>query len=137
MRIFKIIIFTFSLVVSCALPEQPKHSMREKEYFKQLEEECGCRLYRSIDSSVLKYKDSGYVGSYYIIFEGVPCSSLLNDDSLRSVSSRVANHLFHYVLVGDSVFPFNSITVQFTCEVAKDTYKSRYYDFRVEDISSN
>jgi hypothetical protein len=52
--------------------------MREKEYFKQLEEECGCRLNRSIESYVLKYNDSGYVGSYYIIFEGVPCSNLLN-----------------------------------------------------------
>jgi hypothetical protein len=78
-----------------AKPTQPPLTLNESIYFKQLSQECSCKVDREIDPRPDESKSYPPEKSYYtIIFDDISIQYLdKNTDSLRASSLRIAKKL--------------------------------------------
>jgi len=132
----RIITMFLVIVLGCMkLPEQPPLTSYEEAYFKELTQECKCKVEREIDPSIHKNNvGSKNLGYYLIELGGISCKSLENKDSLKKVGDGIAKKL-HYSVLGDNFnYPYKEITVSYYCRIDTINYRSQYFDYTIEEL---
>jgi len=111
-------------MVSCKLPDQPKLTVTEASYAKELEVKFGCKVKREISPDYLKKltKKSGYL----LLLDEISCE-YIDTANLSSSSEVIARDLYHRVLNNDTIY--ETITIVFSCKTGKDQYRTKSFDF--------
>lgn len=107
----KIYIISVFLLVGClAAPDQPSLSVKERVFFKELEQKYGCIIERDIDWLLIRSIDKKERGRYFLQFKNIPCDEKINGN-IDKYSFLIAKIIYVEILESDN--KYNEIELSF------------------------
>lgn len=125
-----------SLFGCMAKPTQPPLTLNESNYFKQLSQECNCKVDREIDPRPEREKiNSTDKREYVIIFDSLSVQFLnKNVDSLKTSSLIIAKKLRNEVLTNDFKYHYDQISVLYFAPIDKVNSKIESFTFDISEL---